>query len=67
MLGGSDGSSADGEDQSQLDHVRVEVFRKNWEALTSSTPVQVAEPKRLADISASLNRIANELSAENNR
>jgi S1-C subfamily serine protease len=67
MLGGSAGSSADGEDQSQLDHVRVEVFRKNWEALTSSTPVQVAEPKRLADISASLNRIANELSAENNR
>jgi S1-C subfamily serine protease len=67
LLGGVSGRSANGADLSQLQHSRVELFRKNWEALTSSMPVQVAVPKRLADVTASLNRIADELSAEEHR
>jgi S1-C subfamily serine protease len=67
MLGGSAGSSADGVDLSQLDHARVELFRKNWEALTSSTPVHVADANRLAEVTKTLNRIAEELSAEPHR
>ncbi|WP_197532156.1 serine protease [Symmachiella macrocystis] len=67
LLGGSDGRSASGADLSQLRHSRVELFHKNWEALTSSIPVQVADPNRLAKVTTTLKRIADELSAEGHR
>jgi hypothetical protein len=67
LLGGMAGRNAKGADLSQLEHSRVELFRKNWEALTSSTTVQVADTNRLGDVPAALNRIADELSAEDHR
>jgi hypothetical protein len=67
LLGGMSGRSAKGADLSQLRHARIELFRKNWEALTSSMPVQVADPNRLGDVTTALNRISNELSAEDHR
>ncbi|WP_197533398.1 serine protease [Symmachiella dynata] len=67
LLGGMDGRSASGADLSQLHHSRVELFQKNWEVLTSSMPVQVAETNQLADVTNKLNRIADELSAEDHR
>lgn len=67
LLGGMAGRSANGADLSQLRHSRVELFRKNWEALNSGMPVQVADPNRLADVTTTLNRIADELSAEDHR
>jgi S1-C subfamily serine protease len=67
LVGGVSGRSANGADLSQLQHSRVELFRKNWEALTSSMPIQVADPNRLADVTTTLNRIADELSAEDHR
>jgi hypothetical protein len=67
MRGGVSGRSANGADLSQLQHSRIELFRKNWEALTSSLPIQVADPNRLGDVTTTLNRIADELSAEDHR
>lgn len=61
LLGGSAGRSANGADLSRLRHSRVELFHKNWNALTSSMPVQVADPNRLAEVTASLNRIAQQI------
>ena len=50
--------------QQQMRHARVELFRKNWSALTANKPVQVVGTKLLAETTASLNRVAVELSAE---
>ena len=66
LLGGTTGRTAEGIDISQLRLSRVELFHKNWEGLTSGMPVQVADPIRL-EVTTTLNRIADELSAEDHR
>ncbi len=63
MLGGSGRRSADGTDLSRLRHARVELFHTKWKALTSRMPVQIADPNRLAEVTTTLKRITDELSA----
>ncbi len=46
----------------EMQHSRVELFRKNWMALTANTPVQMAEPQLVAGMKAKLDRVAVELS-----
>ncbi len=63
LLGGNSGAGA----KARLRIARIELFRKNWEVLTSGVPVQVADPDRVAEVADTLNRLAAELSADESR
>jgi S1-C subfamily serine protease len=45
----------------EMQHSRVELFRKQWDSLAASKPVDVLDSKPLADITAAFSRIAKEL------
>ncbi len=45
----------------EMQHARVELFRKQWDLLAASNPVDVLGSEPLAEITAAFNRIAKEL------
>jgi len=60
LLGGTSGTR-NGEYFAQAIHARVELFRKQWDLLAASKPVEVLDSDPLAEITAALRRIADDL------
>ena len=48
----------------EMQHARVELFRKNWDTLTADKRVQIVETSLVEEASDRLSRIGKELSAE---
>lgn len=48
----------------EMDHSRIELFRKNWSVLTANTPVEVVDAKRIAETFDFLNRVADDLATD---
>lgn len=57
LLGGAPGEGEKGE----MQHARVELFRKQWDLLAAARPVDVLDSDPLAEITAAFGRIAEDL------
>ena len=60
LLGGTSGTR-NGEYFAEADHVRVELFRKQWDLLAASKPVDVLDSDPLDEVTAAFRGIAEDL------